>query len=153
MEDVLLKLIEKASGRAAVKGIVAGRATEITATTCTLVREGAPELHGVRLHAVVDDLQSSVTIIPKEGSYVLAGIIEGLKTEAAVIACSEIERVLVKIDTVSYECTATGHGIKKENDSLKKILADLISEIEKIYAPKNAAAIAAIKVRSNNLLT
>ncbi|MEO6176775.1 MAG: hypothetical protein ABIP27_16610 [Flavobacterium circumlabens] len=81
--------------------VVSGIATDITETTCTVKREGSPDLTGVRLDAVDDSIENQVTIIPKNNSHVVVGIMDGLKTEAVILKCSEVEIMRIKCGGVS----------------------------------------------------
>lgn len=80
-----------------IKGVVSGMAINVRDTLCDVERGDAPTIYDVRLNAVDDDLQSYVTIVPKEKSNVLVAVIENLKTEAVVVRCSEVQKVLLKI--------------------------------------------------------
>lgn len=138
MGEHLQRIIEKIGDRRAIKAVVMGKATEVTDTSCTVTREDAPELHGVTLNAVYDGaLESFVTIVPKEGSDVLAGIIEGQKAEAFIVQCSEVEKVIWKVGDTALTFDAAGWEIKRQNETLKKILADLIKAIRKVTANTN----------------
>lgn len=80
-----------------IKGVLSGTAINVRDTLCDVEREGAPTIYDVRLNAVDDDLQSFVTVVPKEKSNVLVAVIENLKTEAVVVRCSEVQKVLIKV--------------------------------------------------------
>lgn len=96
-EQAVQTAIKKEAGKLQIKQTIVGTATNIRETLCNIERENAPTLFDVRLNAIDDDLQSFVTVYPKEGSKVIAGIIENLKTEAVVLRCSEVEKIKLKI--------------------------------------------------------
>ncbi len=90
--------IRKGAEKTQIRQTIVGVAKNIRETLCDVERENAPALLDCRLNAIDDDLQSFVTVFPKEGSNVIAGIIENLGTEAVVLRCSEVEKVKIKID-------------------------------------------------------
>lgn len=76
--------------------VLTGTAKNIGTSTCTVERDGAPTLEDVRLDAIDDELTSRFTVYPAENSSVLVGIIEGIKTEAVILKCSEVSKVSFK---------------------------------------------------------
>ena len=99
--------------------------TEVGETTCTVVRDDAPELTDVRLNAIDDDLQSHFTVYPKENSSVVVGILEGIKTEAIVLKCSEVERVSFKTGNSTFVFDSSG---------LKLNGTEIVGWINKVYS-------------------
>src|ERR1044072_7511348 len=154
-EELLLSLLDKARTMRNVRTVGVGVATEITEQHCTIVQDGAPDIYEARFHAITDELQSSVTVYPKDGSYVLYALIEDSQTEAVVISCSEIEKTVVKIGTTTHEISPNGHSIKKGADSFRVLLTDLITEIQKIVVingrSPNVAALEQLKQKFQNL--
>lgn len=154
-EELLLTLINKTLGFKGVRTVGIGIAKEITDQHCTIEREGSPELFEVRYHSIADQLNSSITIFPKEGSYVMYALIDNSPTDAVVIACSEIDKVVVKVEQTLHEIGPNGHQIKKGADSMKDVLSALIDEIQKIIVingtSPNVAALEQIRQRFNNI--
>lgn len=152
-EELLVKLFGKALSKFPTGTVGIGVATEITDNTCTVQRTGAPELYDVRFHAVEDTLESYITIIPKENSFVLYATLGNQQTDAVIITCSEIEKVVIKIGTTLHEVSAEGHDISRGNNNLKDSLVDLITEIQKIIVingtSPNVPALEAIKAKIN----
>jgi hypothetical protein len=107
--------------------VVSGIATDITETTCTVKREGSPDLSGVRLDAIDDTIENQFTIFPKDNSHVVVGIMDGLKTEAVVLKCSEVEIVRIKCGGVSLM------------DTLSKFITEIKTAI--INTPAGAGTI------------
>lgn len=101
VEELFSRVIKRQIQAARFIQIVSGIATDITETTCTVKREGSPDLTGVRLDAIDDEIENQVTIYPKDNSHVVVGIMDGLKTEAVVLKCSEVENMRVKCGGVS----------------------------------------------------
>lgn len=98
-----LRLIERIGKKHQVKTVQVGQAVEVNNLTCTVKREGQPDLLGVRLNAIDDDLQTYVTVVPKENSSVLVAVIENQKKEAVVICCSEVEKYIGKFGDTTLE--------------------------------------------------
>lgn len=113
--------------------IVSGIATDVTETTCTVKREGSPDLTGVRLDAIDDTIVNQVTIYPKDNSHVVVGIMDGLKTEAVVLRCSEVEIMRIKCGGIS----------------LIDIFSKLITEINNaiINTPAGAGTVSTVTVK------
>lgn len=101
VEEVLSRVIKQKIEATRLIQVVSGIATDITETTCTVKREGSPDLTDVRLDAIDDAIENQVTIYPKDNSHVVVGIMDGLKTEAVVLRCSEVENMRIKCGGVS----------------------------------------------------
>jgi pyruvate formate-lyase activating enzyme-like uncharacterized protein len=155
LEEVLLKAIEAAHSNKAIITIGKGIAADVTVHGCTIKREGRAELLDVLFHASDEQPGDYLTVIPKEDSEVIYGLVENQSTEAVILKCSEIEKVMVKVDTVSYELDTTGHLLKKGNDTAAKILSDFVDEVAKIIVingrTPDVVKLAAIKSRVNDL--
>lgn len=108
LEQIIETAIKKIAKKMQFAQVVSGVAKNITDTTCELHRTDAPVIFDVRLNAIDDDLLSFVTIYPKADSDVLVGIIEGQKTEAVVLRCSEVEKVRYKIGDNTLLIDSTG---------------------------------------------
>lgn len=102
VEELFSRVMKNQIDAARFIQVVSGIAADITETTCTVKREGSPDLTGVRLDAIDDTIENQVTIYPKEGSHVVVGIMDGLKTEAVVLKCSEVESMRIKCGGVSF---------------------------------------------------
>ncbi|OSZ79271.1 hypothetical protein CAP35_13740 [Chitinophagaceae bacterium IBVUCB1] len=81
--------------------ITIGRAVNVTDAMCDVERADAPTLMGVRLNALEDMGDGYVTTVPEENSYVLCGIIENDKTEAVILKCSQVSKVLWKVQDMT----------------------------------------------------
>lgn len=97
LEQAASAAIKKIAGKMQIRQTIVGFAKNVRDNLCDIEREDAPMLLDCRLNAIDDDLQSFVTVYPKENSNVIVGIIENLKTEAVVLRCSEVERIRLKI--------------------------------------------------------
>ncbi|QSW90700.1 hypothetical protein J0383_07790 [Flavobacterium endoglycinae] len=102
VEELFSRVMKKQIQSSRFIQVVSGIATDITEATCTVQREGSPDLTGVRLNAIDDEIEDQVTIYPKDKSHVVVGIMDGLKTEAVVLKCSEVENMRIKCGGVSF---------------------------------------------------
>lgn len=97
--------------------------------TCVIIDDDI-EINDVRLSPVINE-KESVTIFPKEGSWVLVVRIED-DAEWMVIATEEIDKIRFKVGDVVFEQTSDGVLIKKDDDTLKEILQLIIQSVQKI---------------------
>ena len=155
-DEVFKKLLDKSQRKGSIREIGEGRAVNTTESNCTVLRDGQPELHDVRFHATEGTPGSRITMIPADQSSVIYAIIDQQDTEAVILKCSEVEKVLIHVGSVKYEIDSAGHLISGANDTLKTILTDFINEVRKIIVVNgtspNVAALDAIKQRMNNFL-
>ena len=121
LDQTIELAIKKVAKKMQFAQVVSGVAKNITETTCELHRENAPVIFDVRLNAIDDDLQSYVTVYPKSETDVLVGIIEGQKTEAVVLRCSEVERVKYKISDQTMIISSEGVVFNNGTNGLVKI--------------------------------
>lgn len=154
-EELFLSLLDKARDMRTVRTVGVGVAKDVTDQHCTIVQDGVPEIYEARFHAITDQLQSSITVYPADGSYVLYALIEDSQTEAVIISCSEIEKTVVRIGTTTHEISPDGHSIQKGADSMKDLMLALIGEIQKIIVingtSPNVPALEQLKQRFNNI--
>lgn len=133
LEQAIKEAVKNIIGQHQIKAICWGVAKDITDMSCTVEREEAPMIYDVLLNAVDDDLQSYVTVYPKEGSNVLVAIIENLKTEAVVVRCSEVEKVKVKIGEQTLIVDKDGFTFNEgANKGMVKIV-EMVDWMAKIY--------------------
>lgn len=133
LEQAIEQAIKSQAEKMLIKTVCWGVATEVTETTCTVERDEAPTLHGVLLNAIDDDLQSYVTVYPKEGSNVLVAIVENLKTEAVIIKCSEVAKVKIKIGEQTFIMDKEGFVFNDgKNNGLVKIVS-MVDWMAKLY--------------------
>lgn len=156
LEQAIEAAIQKVTRRLRVDQVLSGTVSEVGETSCTVTRDDAPDLYDVRLNAIDDSLDSFLTIYPAKGSAVLVGLIEGLKTEAVVLRCSEVERVKLRIGEASLLIDKDGFSMVRQNESLVSALTDLVAEIQKIVVVigtnPNIAALEQIKTRLEKIL-
>ena len=76
--------------------------------TCLVARDGSPDMHDVRLNAVIDQtITDRFVVIPQVGSFVLV-LSLGEDTEGLVIAMSKIERVSIQTEETSLNISSDG---------------------------------------------
>lgn len=128
-EQIRAKLKEMAKNDGpAVSNIAKVKSVDETKATCVLIDEDGQEIFDVRLRPVLTGKKSFI-LVPKVGSYVLAVRVED-DDDWMVIASDEIEKIGYYIETSIFEMDSTGFLLKKENETLKKIMVDLIAAIK-----------------------
>ena len=130
-EAAFLSLLKKHEKMVLTSGIV----SEVKADSIDVEREGMPSLLDVRFNSVLIPVENQFKVTPKKGSAVLCGIIESDISEAVLIACSEIEKLEIKIDSSEFEIDKDGFKIKRENINLKDVLKtgfDNQNEVNKV---------------------
>ncbi|MGQ0739144.1 MAG: hypothetical protein ACT4OJ_08815 [Bacteroidota bacterium] len=151
MEQIRERLKALAAGVGPVQTILATvDSVNEDELTCVLDEEGV-KLYDVRLRPVING-NESVTLIPKVVSWVLATRIEE-DSEWMVIAADEVEKYRIVVGNMLFEMAGGKFMVKSGDENLGKCIDDLIAEILLIYAPKNTAAITAIKNRFKLLLS
>lgn len=155
-EELFQKFLDKSQQNKAIRTIGVGTASEITETNCVVLRDGQPQLHDVRFHATEDKPGSRHIMIPAEGSSVIYAIIDNQDTEAVLLMCSEIDKVLVEIGTTKYEIDKDGHLLQVGNEKLSTAIVDFIDEVKKVIVingrSPNVIALEAIKTRFKKIL-
>lgn len=104
--------------------------------TCVIEVDGL-ELPDVQLSSVIDGNNKKFFLFPKVGSSVLVSPINEDLHRLYVEAYSEIESLSVVIETVTFQMDAAGFLLKKENETLKALMVDLIEEIKKMKFTTN----------------
>lgn len=123
-------------------------AVDDSAYTCDVLLNGV-ELNEVRLRAVISDNQS-IDTLPAVGAQVVIGKMG--EDDYIVIACDQITSQRVTVGGVVFTIDAEGTLISKEDETLKKILTDLVTAVISIGAPKDVGTLTGLLTRINNLL-
>ncbi|WP_136464946.1 hypothetical protein [Flagellimonas onchidii] len=121
-EEVFGQIIDAKNKQTEKMTVTLGTVTEVRDNDCDVTREQMPELLEVRYHAIIDNLENYIKIIPKQGSKVLCAIIENDISETCIIAYSEIERVMIKIEGAEFIMENGKFTIKNGKADLKDIL-------------------------------
>lgn len=132
--------------------------------TC-VVSDDQIEFTDVRLSSVIDGIQNKFFLFPALGSSVLVSPINEDIKKLYVEAYSEIESLDLKIKTVQFRVSETGFLLKKENETLKGLISELLTAVEqmsflvtttsgtgKTTTLLNASEFASIKTRFNQFL-
>lgn len=122
-----LEEMAKKSGPA-VSNIAKVKSVNEIKATCTLIDEDGLEYLNVRLRPVLTGKKSFI-LVPKIGSQVLAVRVED-DDDWMIIAADEITKIGYYIGNAIFEIDANGFLLKKENETLKKLMTDLISAIK-----------------------
>jgi len=128
--------------------------------TCVIASDGL-ELPDVQLSAIIDGNDKKFYLFPKVGSSVLVSPINEDLHRLYVEEYSEIESLDLKIELVRFQVDKDGFLLKKENETLRALMIDLIMEIKKMkfttnYGPTiqliNTPQFTAIEERFKNFL-
>lgn len=150
MEEQLIELIRKVM----IKNMPVMSSTGIVSNidedkrVCDIKVSDEITLFECRLNAIIDSYDSNVLIVPKDGSQVAYTLVENQDTNAIVIGYTEIDKVIVKIGSLSVGIEAesvkidggdTGKiSILNKSQNLSKLLSELIDEINKLTVPTSA---------------
>lgn len=125
IQDGLAKLLEKdGTFSATVKSVDKAKGT-------CIVKEDKLE-YKVRLSAVINESKEKFFLYPKLKSKVLVGLIEEDLNQLYVVQYSAIEELRLKIANCDFCIDESGFNFKKENESLRSLLLELISAIKKM---------------------
>lgn len=94
------------------------------------------EIYNVRLQA--ESETGGLVLYPKKGSMVLVVFIN--KNNAAVVNTSEIEKFSLVIDPCTLEVDKTGFLLKKQNETMKKLMKDLIKACKQLKFTTNTGS-------------
>lgn len=122
-----LKKMAKSQGPA-VSNIAKVKSVDESKATCVLIDEDGQEFYDVRLRPVLSGNKSFI-LVPKVGTYALAVRIED-DEDWMIIAADEVTKVGYYVGNTIFEIDATGFLLQKENETLKKIMSDLVTAIK-----------------------
>lgn len=92
--------------------------------------DGELEHYDVRLSAIIDADKKKFYVFPKVGSTVLVTPIDQDYNMQFVSAVSEVEEMHLGVGGTVLKIDAEGFLLKKENETLKALMGDLIREIK-----------------------
>ncbi|MDE5424029.1 hypothetical protein L3073_17575 [Ancylomarina sp. DW003] len=140
MSEIFQRLIDLSLKRHLPMQVFIGQveSVDIETQTCTVIREDAPKLFGVRLNATIAEYTDRLILKPKKDSMVLLGIIENDVNEAYLLACSELEEISLNIENQSLLINKEGFVFNEgELGGLIKI-EELRTQLDKLTARVNA---------------
>jgi len=105
--------------------------------TC-VINDGNLEFTDVALSATVEDSGKRFFLFPKIGSFVLVSPINESITRLYVEFFSEIEDFDLKIENSQLQIDKDGFLLKKENETLKKLMGDFIQACRNMVFQTNA---------------
>lgn len=154
MQQEIDKLRSQLLQEMAKRGPMALYDAEVTdvddeAYTCDVLLEGELPIEQVRLRAIISDNQS-IDTLPAVGAQVVIGKMG--EDDYIVIACDQITSQRITIGGVVFKLDSTGTLISNGEETLKKILTDLVTAVISIGAPKDVATLTGLLTRINNLL-
>lgn len=137
LRDALRKHTER--GRYTMAGVASN--IDETAFTCTVTRANGSVYEDVQLKAL-KEISTGAVIIPKDGTWV--HILAIGEPDYLVIACEEAAKVIVTIDSMTYEVDKDGHvfnggdnggititpELKKQLDRMNTQLQTVITTLE-----------------------
>ena len=107
--------------------------------TCT-VKDDEIEYFNVQLSSIVDGSKKQLFIYPVLGSSVLVSPIEEKLEWLYIEVYSEVEQVDWNIKAVKFNFDENGFLLKKQNETLAKLMSDLLKEIQKMKFTTNTGS-------------
>lgn len=104
--------------------------------TC-VISDGKLQYIDVQLASIVNDSNQKFYLFPKDKSWVIVSPINEDLNRLYVEVYSEIESLSLVIDKVQFQVDKDGFLFKKENENLKKLMADLIKAIKDLKFTTN----------------
>ncbi|MBR4137838.1 MAG: hypothetical protein IKU05_05445 [Bacteroidales bacterium] len=150
MEEQLIELIKKIMKKNLPVMASTGIASNIDESKriCDIKVNDDITLFNCRLNAIIDSYESNILIVPKDGSQVAYFLVENQDTNAIVIGYTEIDKVIVKIGSLSLSIEAESVkvdggdsgkiSIFNKSQNLSKLLSELIDEITKLTVTTSA---------------
>ena len=135
--------LQKAFAALKVRGVstFAAEVTEVDKEngTCT-VKDDDIEYYNVQLSSIIDGSKKQMFIYPVIGSSVLVSPIEEKLEWLYVEVYSEVEQVDWNIESVKFNFDKNGFLLKKQNETLAKLMSDLLKEIQKMKFTTNTGS-------------
>ncbi|MEQ3500596.1 hypothetical protein ABMY20_12635 [Tenacibaculum sp. SSH1-16] len=132
-----------------------GVVSKITGDTCTVVRDGLPELLDVRLNAVSGNFKNTFIVFPKIGSEVLVLEVENAPAETSIVKWTEVDSVQIKIEQFELDADNSGIKLSNQGENFKSVYNDMIDEVNKILVIQgntiNVGAMNSIRSRFNKI--
>lgn len=94
----------------------------------------------VRLASVINENKNRLYLFPKIGSSILIAPIEEDINRYHIIGYSEIESLYLGIEQTEFLVNNEGFLLKKEEETLAKLMSDLLQEIQKMKFTTNTGS-------------
>lgn len=137
--------------------LLTGTVKAIEGDTCTV-----DAYEDVRLNAVIDTLESQITVYPKIGSVVVIGRLND-SDNMFVVCTSEIDKVTIKINGLLFEMADGKFKIKNDGANLKEILSTAFNQLNNAiittpsgpgqFSPADKLVFQDLKTKTNQLLS
>jgi len=124
LQDAFAKLLERDAVTFTAKIVEVDKEKGVC-----IVSDGDLE-YKARLAAVINDTKNKFFLYPKIGSQVLISCINEDIHQLYVSKYSDVEEFRVKIADCDFCVTAEGFNFKKENESLRSLILELIGAIK-----------------------
>lgn len=157
IDELFKQAIKTARGKKSKFVLVLGTVKSIEGDTCTV-----DNYEDVQLNAIIDELESQLTVYPKVDSKVIIGRLDD-QDDMFVIRVSEIDKVTIKIGDQLFEMKDGKFTIKSGDVNLKSILNDAFNQLAQsiIMTPSGPGKFSAadvtifnqLKDKSNQLLS
>ena len=137
------KELQKAIGELKKRGVSTFPATVVSVDkangTCT-VNDGELEYTDVLLSAQMAENGKRFYLFPKVNSWVMISPIQEDLNRLYVEFYSEIEAFDLQIEETRIHIDTDGFLLKKQNETLKKLMVDLLQEIQKMKFTTNTGS-------------
>ena len=135
--------LQKAILRLKKRGVSTFPATVVSVDkskgTC-VVSDGELEYTGVSLSAKIEENGKRFYLFPKVNSWVLVSPVEEDLHRLYVEFFSDIEDFDLQIEGTRMQIDTDGFLLKKQNETLKKLMVDLLQEIQKMKFTTNTGS-------------
>lgn len=134
VEEIFSKAIKLQSKKKGIASIAVVSVERVEDNFCIVDNDTE-----VRLNSIIDELESNMTIYPKVGSKVVVARLDN-QDELTIIQYSEIDRILIKIESQIFEMKDGKFRILNKEANLKTVLNDLFTTLENsiIQTPSGA---------------
>jgi hypothetical protein len=151
-----MEALEKLVGRYTRLQVIEAKVKSVSEDQCEVIAlDGSKDFFRVSLNAVLENGNDKLINYPTPGSTVIIAIAPGATT-ASIIAFSQVDQTYFKRGTTVQEIDRDGFKLERDGESLKKVINDLIDEVNKIKViygnTINVAEMINIKLRLNRIL-
>lgn len=138
IERALQKSLQQLTKRGTPTLSVEVLSVDKTQGTCRVMEEQLE--FEVRLASVIDSTKNRFYLFPKIGSQLLIAPIEEDINRYHAIGYSEIESLYLGIEPTEFCIDEKGFLLKKEDETLAKLMTDLLQEIQKMKFTTNTGS-------------
>lgn len=146
------KALRKLIDRRQVAQLLTGKVTAVNGYACDVdPDDGGPTLYDVRLKVALNNVQTGVYGLPKAGSRVLVGLLDGDENKAVALAAETIEKYVLHVDggakvelkpSGALELNGSSYGGLVKVQELRAELEKVSTFLNGIRQAVNTAAVA-----------